>query len=520
MFEKNKKLLVYGTLFLIVALGFFLRIYNIENAPPGVYPDEAVNGEDAVRAIETGNYQWFYHANNGREGLFMNLIAFCFKVFGISILTLKLPSIIFGTLTIFGTYLLTKELFKREKIALISSFLMAVSFWAINFSRISFRANMLPCVLVFIFYFLFRGLRTNKYLDFAIGGFIFGIGLHTYIAFRVTPLILVFLLISFILTRENFIKIYWKKILIFIFFAIISAFPMFYTFYTHPEYLESRSGSISILSPEVNRGNLPLTFAKSFGLSLAKYNFWGDQNWRHNYPPYPILDPLTGILFLIGFIYSIINFFKLTLVRFKDKIRNSDLDIHILLVVWFFILLIPEFMTAEGLPHALRSIGTMPAVIIFSGFALTHLMEKFWKNETYRKFATVFSLAILILIGAFNVIKYNFYWAKKLQTAQSFESNLIKISNYLKTLPKDKEIFIITGSMQRVPIKLFSDGATNISYFYSSEIDKISPKKRSDFEIISTEKGQEVTEFLLKKFPETKLEQKTDALGESFYVIK
>ena len=150
-----KKIKIHILLALIISFGFFLRIYNIENAPPGIYPDEAVNGEDALRANATGDYRWFYPANQGREGLFMNLIAFSFKFFGASIFTLKLPNIIFGTLTILGIYLLAKELFKSERIGLISAFLTAVSFWAINFSRIAFRANMLPTILVFSFYFLF-----------------------------------------------------------------------------------------------------------------------------------------------------------------------------------------------------------------------------------------------------------------------------------------------------------------------------------------------------------------------------
>ena len=143
----------------------------------------------------------------------MNLIALCFKLFGASILTLKLPAIIFSTLTILGTYLLIKELFysclpagRKERIALIGAFLVAVSFWSINFGRISFRANMLPFVLAFTFYFLFRALHTRKKLDFAFSGLFFGLGIHTYIAWRISPLILILLLIFFILSRENFLK--------------------------------------------------------------------------------------------------------------------------------------------------------------------------------------------------------------------------------------------------------------------------------------------------------------------------
>lgn len=324
MKKMNKKTKIYILLALIIALGFFLRIYNIENAPPGVYPDEAVNGEDALRALSTGNFQWFYPANQGREGLFINIQALSFALFGITVLALKLPSILFGTLTILGIFLLARELFS-VRVGLFSAFLVATGFWAINFSRIGFRAIMLPFILVFAFYFLWKGLRTRKWTDFAIGGFIFGLGLHTYIAFRIAPAILVVTLLSFLISRPNFLKEYWKKILVFILFTALAAAPMLYTFFVaHPEYLESRSDSISVFSPAVNKGHLVPTFLKSLGLSLAKYNFWGDQNWRHNYPPYPILDFLAGIAFLFGFFMLSSGFFTCCISGFfrKSAIRK------------------------------------------------------------------------------------------------------------------------------------------------------------------------------------------------------
>ncbi len=122
-----------------------------------------MNGTDAINAIETGHYRLFYINNYGREGLFMNLIALGFKLFGVSVLTLKMWSVFFGTLTIFGMILLAREFWNSWRAGLIAGFLYATSYWAINFSRISFRANMLPFVLVFSFYFLFRALRTEKY---------------------------------------------------------------------------------------------------------------------------------------------------------------------------------------------------------------------------------------------------------------------------------------------------------------------------------------------------------------------
>ena len=514
---KNKKIAVYVLLFAIVILGLFLRTWRINQTPPGVYPDEAVNGEDALHALETGQFQWFYPANQGREGLFMNLVALCFKLFSVSVLTLKLPAIIFGTLTIWGIFLIAKELF-NERVGLISAFLTAVSFWTINFSRISFRANMLPFVLVFSFYFVFRALRTKKLSDFAIGGFIFGIGIHTYIAWRIAPLILVFLLISLILSQKKFWKEYWKGILTFSLLCIVAAAPMLWTFHSHPEYFESRSDSISVLSPKMNEGHPIQALAKSFMLSLIKYNFWGDQNWRHNFPPYPILDPLTGVAFLFGFFYCLYRLIKLLQFRIHG-IRNNDLNIYVFLVGWFFIMLAPEFMTAEGLPHALRSIGTSSAVFIMAAIALDKLIT--WPRKgVLKRDLLALVIVLLVIIGVFNIVKYHFYWSKRIETARAFEKVVRDSYNYIQALPRDKEVMLITGSMQRIPVKVLNNNSRPISYFYPGEIGNISPTNESNFEIIMTERNDEIINRLENRFPKLTLTETKDELGMAYYVLK
>lgn len=514
-------------LFAIIALGFFLRFINIEHTPPGVYPDEAVNGIDAVSAINSGNYEWFYTANNGREGLFMNMIALCFQLFGISVMSLKLPAILCGTLVVLGTYLLTKELFttffpvgRKERVALIASYLVAVSFWAINFSRISFRANMLPLVLVFTFYFLFKGLRTKKWWDFALGGLVFGIGLHTYIAFRIAPAILIVMLVSFLLSRKDFLKNYWKKILIFVAFTIVSAAPILYTFYLHPEFLESRSASISVLAPEVNGGKPLQTFLRSLSLSLIKYNFWGDQNWRHNYPPYPILDVISGTAFLFGLIYSVLRLIQLSIARFIKKERNEEMDIYLFLLAWFFIMLAPEFMTAEGMPHALRAIGNLPVTFILAAIAIDYLIEYTKKYSWFlRGIFTFLIISFLIFVGLFNSIKYHIFWASKVETARSFENVLMDVSDYLKTLPAEKEKFVIAENMQRIPIILFNQNMPKLEMVYAGEIALLEPKTE-DFIIILTDKNDESISYLENKFPYLELKEMKDSYGLNFYTME
>ena len=375
--RSNPHLITGIALALIVLLAFFVRSSNIENIPAGLYPDEAVNAADAMAANETGNYKLFYPNNYGREGLFINLQALALKIFGNSIFALKFWSIIFGTLTVLGLYFLAKELFKRRVAGLIAAFITATSFWAINFSRIGFRAIMTSFILSFTFYFFFRGLRTRTCKDFLWSGLIFGLGLHTYIAFRVAPIIFIVLIPAFLLSYEDFLKRYYKHALVFIFSAFVSASPLLYHFFiSNPSDFSSRSGAVSVFSPRINGGHPWQTLSQTFGTSLLKYNFWGDQNWRHNYPPYPILDPFVGTFFLAGFLYIIWQTVILFGRRVRDGNRDQRLVRNFFLLGSFFVMLIPEFLTNEGLPHALRSIGTQTPVFLMATLPALWLAKK------------------------------------------------------------------------------------------------------------------------------------------------
>ena len=64
----------------------------------------------------------------------------------------NLISAVIGIFTVIGLYLLTKELFEW-RMAALASFIMAVSFWHVHFSRIGSEAVTLPFILVFGFYF-------------------------------------------------------------------------------------------------------------------------------------------------------------------------------------------------------------------------------------------------------------------------------------------------------------------------------------------------------------------------------
>ena len=519
--QKHTIWLLIGAIFITA---FFLRAYDIDSIPAGIYPDESVNGTDALLANSTGEYKLFYTSNYGREGLFINLQALTIKIFGNTVFGLKLWSILFGTLTVLGVFLLTKELFQSARAGLIGAYFTAFSYWAINFSRIGFRAIMVPAILVFTFYFLFRGLRTKKYSDFIFSGLIFGFGVHTYIAFRVSPLVMVAVLIALILSHENFLKNFWRHILVFAFAMMVTATPMLLDFfYFHPEHYASRTGGISVLNPDVNKGNLISVLAKTFGLSLAKYNFWGDQNWRHNYPPYPILNPLVGIAFLFGLCYSIFKFLRLLWLRIFHGIREEKLVVYTLLLSWFFVLLIPEFLAYEGNPHALRAIGTIPVVFIIATIPLLWVLGKLANYSHAFKVSTVSLLfAGFLFIGIADPMKYFVFFANNPEQYGAFDASFTNMAKYLMTLPDGTKKYVIANAggkemedslpVTAHPIKYLTTGKVqNLSFLVKdggAGFEKSKPAKISTPAVFVLMKyDQAAIDWVRKSYPQAQVEK-------------
>lgn len=518
----NNKNLIFVSAGLIILLAFFLRVYNIDKFPSGVYPDEAVNGQDALRALESGDFKWFYPDNDGREGLFMNLIALSFAIFGISAFSLKLPAILLGTLTVWGVFLLTKELFKNYKTALLASFFGAVSFGAIIFSRISFRANLLPFVLVWSFYFLFKGFHSKKISHFAIAGIFFGLGLHGYIAFRLAPFVLVGVLPFLILARKDFLRDFYKPILVFIASFVIVALPMFYVFYTHPEFFFTRTNEISILSPQINNGHPWQMFFHTFKLSLMKYNFIADTNWRNNFPPFPILNPVMGIFFIGGAICSLLIFLRTIFLRITKKDYDDAIVVHAFLFIWFVVMLVPEFMSFENNPHALRAIGALLVTFIWAAFGAVLLWDKLSTNITRgRAWLSGFFIFLFLFSATFDSAKYFIFWGQHIQTARSFEKNVTDLSYYVRELPEEKKVYALLGNMQRVVVRMFNWDREGFYDLNPIEIDKFEFKEQEDIVFVFTDfKKDEITKYLTDKFGELKFREVKDEYGLKYFILE
>lgn len=420
-------------LLVILLIASFFRLWQIFSIPPGLWPDETAYASDAIESLETGDFKVFYPDNHGREGLFMWLLATSFSIFGVSVWSFKIVSAIAGILTVFGLYLLTKELFSGlgqirfspKALALLSSFFLAISFWHINFSRIGFRAILLPLVLVFAFYFFFRGLRRKRLLDFISAGLIFGAGFYTYISFRLAVLPLAFALMFWLFAalKERWAAKYVAGSLLLLLATFALALPIGIYFLENPEHFVQRALGVSVFE----QAEPAKEFLKSLGLHLAMFNFAGDRNWRHNLSGFPQLSPLAGIFFLAGAVFGA---WRIARGSFKEK------GLYLFLFVWIFALLLPGALTVEGIPHALRTIGVIPAVYIIAGLGAWLVYEWARKRWEIKQFnpnilkRLAFTLLALMVVSAF--VMYFVIWAKSpgLKSAFPLKLDDPRIWNY------------------------------------------------------------------------------------------
>ncbi len=436
----------------ILIIASFLRLYNllppVGGLPPGLYPDEAMNGNNAVEALEvgplSGGWKVFYQENFGREGLFINIQSLFVGLLGNEAGALRLPSAIFGILTVLGLYLFTKELFTYEntktyestKLALLSSFLLATSFWHINFSRIGFRAIMAPFFLVWGLYFLLKSLNANRYtLYAAIAGLTYGLGFHSYIAYRATPLLLLFIMFALykkseLAFRKNLLKIFGA----FALFAFLAGLPLGLYFLENPEDFLGRTTGISVFNSEAPIRDLAFNSAKTLGM----LNIFGDLNWRHNIAARPLLFWPVGIFFLVGAYSSLRGLFK-------EKNPYSGES-----VLWFWILVaaLPVVISNEGLPHALRSMLMIPPIFIISAIGGMRIYDLL-KSYLDSRWLSVISYLFIGLLITEAFFSYFVTWGQNPSVKSAFSYNDYVIAKQLNELPKETPKYILVSGADR-----------------------------------------------------------------------
>lgn len=418
----------------IIGIAAVFRLGWLTSIPPGIHPDAAANGLDAWQAATTHHHQVFYEGNFGREGLFINILSYVFQIFGPSAFALKAPGALIGLVSVLGVFFLAREVTRKTETALLASLLMAISFWMTVFDRMGLRAVLSVDCVIWTSLFFLRALRRNTWLDYALAGLFLGIGMHTYIAFRMMPVALfVGWLVSAGFARRSDHLTLWSALrkrwafVLTVLVSVVITLPLGLYFIHHPQFFFGRANEVSVF----HQPHTWKIIGESLTATLSIFTFFGDPNWRHNFSTVPILDMLQSLLFVLGLsmLWRSVRRRDIT----PTDARAQEKTVHVFLLMVLGLMLIPGIVTYSpgGIPHALRIINSAPVVYIIVAIAFVSVYENIRRMFASQPRAVNQGVMIVVLMLVLANGMLFVRWGYNRQVAHEYSQDVTRVAAYI-----------------------------------------------------------------------------------------
>ena len=313
-----------GLEFALVALVFAwaaaVRFWGLTEYPPYIFVDESHRAMEAVRAASGDWVSPWVVAWWSVPSLYFYYASWFARWFGWTELAIRVPCAVSGTLTVWLFYPLARRLF-GPRWAILVTFLFASSRWHFNVSRWGGEEVAMPmfwvaCLLGVAVAFRCRpwwvvwrrrdpdaeepvGYSWRRLVPAALGGAGLGLVLYTYAAARLLPLALAGFFAHQVVFRWRFFRHHFLSAVVVVVVSFAAFAPLGRLYLREPFHLTRRMQEVSIF-PELRgeEGLAPLW--RNIGAHVAMFHAKGDRNARHNLPGMPMLDPVTGVLFLLG----------------------------------------------------------------------------------------------------------------------------------------------------------------------------------------------------------------------------
>lgn len=447
---------------IILILAGITRLYHLNTLPPSLYYDEIDSGYQAqtFNQNQTDYYGnqfpiHFHSFGDFRTSLNIYATVLIQKIIPDPDISVRLPSAIFGILSVLVIYSITGSL--------IPSFLLAISPWAIHYSRIGFEASGMILFLLLGIYFWQKFIKKSKIFSLYLSLLFFCLSPYFY---STAKLFLIFIAtIIFFLTYKQIFSLGIKKIAPLILFSVILLLPMawdtvhgkagfrfqYISIFTqphreqivdalrfedatidHPNQIGIKTNFLSKLfhnKYQLVSDRFAKNYFSAFSTTFLLLN--GDSNIRHGFGGnYGLLYFLDLILFLLG----VFSFFST-----KKKSKLSYL------FFWLFLLSpIPSSLTRDtDSPHATRLILMLPSIIYFTYLGVQYCHQKIsWSR---------YLIIPLYLISFLNFWHYyNYHYPN--QSAMEWDTGM-------------KETVLATQEYSSTPI-VFSDNYISFVSFF------------------------------------------------------
>ena len=402
--ERRRDMLWSLLLLGVAALVIFFRVYRIGSVPPEPFSDHAEKILD-VYDVSQGQTHIFFPRNTGREAIQMYWTLLMSWIFGtgLSFLSLKIGTVLFGLFTLPYMYLLGVEI-GGKRVGLFALLFTGIGYWPNVISRVGLRFPLYPLFTAPTLYYLIRGLRTRNRNDFILSGLFLGLGLHGYSPIRIVPIVVVVAVGLYILHAQS--KDVRRDAMLWL---VILGLASLVVFTPLLRYSIDNPGIFSYRAlSRLGSAEQPLPapalqiFFSNLWRGLGMFNWDDGEIWVHSVTHRPALGVVSGALFLIGVVLVLIRYLR----------KRHWLDLFLLLSIP--LLALPSILSlaypAEN-PALNRAGGAYVPVFVIVALALDGLVTAIGRGKLRAGFA--WGLVVILMawsgIQNYDLVFHQYY---------------------------------------------------------------------------------------------------------------
>ncbi|MDQ3705936.1 MAG: glycosyltransferase family 39 protein [Chloroflexota bacterium] len=230
----------------IVLVGLAMRVWDLQSWPFHIHPDEIITARVARDAYMGPNPASIFITlwpNIDLPALWFVLVAASLNLGDSTLAAARLPTALIGAATTIPVYLFVRDSWGRVA-AIVAGATFAFGVASVHYSRVTINNMTSALFWAACFYFLMRGLRLKRPLDWVLAGLAGGLGEHFYYGTRLLPMLLVGFGIYLLVFHWKRAR-YYLALLPLTAIAYLAAMgPLLTFFFRHPElYLGRKPGA-------------------------------------------------------------------------------------------------------------------------------------------------------------------------------------------------------------------------------------------------------------------------------------
>lgn len=447
--EQEEKLPVFLEmifLFIIIIIGFYLRVKELNIRPFGLENDEAGGMVSVVKNFWVGQHPIYAYVSE-----------LSYKLFGYNRIGLRAQGVMMGMIAIPAMYFAIRSVF-NARIAIVITLIFTFLRWNLHYSRSGHGTILMIVAETLAIYFILKSIQKRDKLTYFMAGLTTGLCWYGLLTGWLVVIMPIAYFAAKELTTRDFLKRNMIGIIVFMLGFWIFASQHIHNFFISKNIYFKRIGEVSVFGQVglERQSNPAIGIVENTKNVLLMFNHIGDNRPRNSggMPYEPTIDFVSSMFFGIGFIYAI---------------YYSRYFLFFILIMLFFSQASGSIFSIEA-PSAMRAIGTMIPAIFF----IAIIVEKIWiaiKRVFGLKLEKII-FPLIIAIPLFFILKdnYNQYFKR---WVGGMDELATAAGMYSEKLGKNYRIYLYTSLYYpgHPPFRVYRwDYKVNASYDFTDSI--------------------------------------------------